>query len=144
MCYQVRMFLTENYLQLIFTHFLLLFCRGTDDITSPHGIPLDLLDRLLIIRTNPYCLSEIESIIKIRAQIEGIPYEDNALQSLSEIGQSSTLRYAVQLLTPAYQTAKVNGRTQITKEDVTEIAKLFLDCKRSSNFMKAENNKYMK
>nr|CAI5835948.1 unnamed protein product [Callosobruchus analis] len=28
--------------------------RGTDDVYSPHGIPLDLLDRLLIIRTIPY------------------------------------------------------------------------------------------
>lgn len=124
-----------------FTH---LIFRGTDDIKSPHGIPLDLLDRLLIIRTMAYNLSDIEQIIRIRAQIEGIPFEESALHSLSEIGHSSTLRYAVQLLTPAYQTAKVNGRTQITKEDVTEIAKLFLDAKRSSNFMKVENNKYMK
>jgi len=118
--------------------------RGTDDIKSPHGIPLDLLDRLLIIRTMSYGLSDIEQIIRIRAQIEGIPFEESALHSLSELGHSSTLRYAVQLLTPAYQTAKVNGRTQITKEDVTEIAKLFLDAKRSSSYMKAENNKYMK
>lgn len=28
--------------------------RGTIDITAPHGIPLDLLDRLLIIRTSIY------------------------------------------------------------------------------------------
>lgn len=28
--------------------------RGTEDIVSSHGIPLDLLDRLLIIRTLPY------------------------------------------------------------------------------------------
>lgn len=29
--------------------------RGTD-LVSPHGIPVDLLDRLLIIRTHPYSL----------------------------------------------------------------------------------------
>lgn len=28
--------------------------RGTDDIVAPHGIPLDLLDRLLVLRTLPY------------------------------------------------------------------------------------------
>lgn len=33
--------------------------RGTEDIISPHGIPLDLLDRLLIIRTLPYNKAEL-------------------------------------------------------------------------------------
>ena len=35
---------------------------------APHGIPLDLLDRLLIIRTQPYTLEEIVKILAIRAQ----------------------------------------------------------------------------
>lgn len=42
--------------------------RGTD-ITSPHGIPVDLLDRLIIIRTLPYTLSEMIKILTIRAQV---------------------------------------------------------------------------
>lgn len=42
--------------------------RGTD-IVAPHGIPLDLLDRLLIIRTLPYTLEEIVKILAIRAQV---------------------------------------------------------------------------
>lgn len=33
-------------------------CRGTD-ISSPHGIPVDLLDRLVIIRTLPYTPAEM-------------------------------------------------------------------------------------
>jgi len=32
--------------------------RGTD-MSSPHGIPVDLLDRLMIIRTTPYNLAEL-------------------------------------------------------------------------------------
>lgn len=43
--------------------------RGTD-IVAPHGIPLDLLDRLLIIRTLPYTLEEIVKILAIRAQVD--------------------------------------------------------------------------
>ena len=35
--------------------------RGTD-IVSPHGIPLDLLDRLVIIRTMPYSVDEIVQV----------------------------------------------------------------------------------
>jgi RuvB-like protein 2 len=39
--------------------------RGTK-YKSPHGLPIDLLDRLLIISTSPYTESEIRQIINIR------------------------------------------------------------------------------
>lgn len=39
--------------------------RGTT-LVSPHGIPVDLLDRLLIIRTLPYSIEEIVKILAIR------------------------------------------------------------------------------
>ena len=39
--------------------------RGTK-YKSPHGIPIDLLDRLLIISTTPYSEKEIKQIISIR------------------------------------------------------------------------------
>ncbi|XP_031627901.1 ruvB-like helicase 1 [Contarinia nasturtii] len=117
--------------------------RGTEDIVSPHGIPLDLLDRLVIIQTNPYGINEIQQIIRIRALVEGLQIEEEALAALSEIGHTTTLRYAVQLLTPAAQSAKVNARTSIAKEDITEINALFLDAKRSAGFLAVKDNKYM-
>ena len=46
--------------------------RGTTDVISPHGIPKDLLDRLLIIKTLPYSKEEMGQIIKIRAATEGL------------------------------------------------------------------------
>ena len=42
--------------------------RGTD-VLAPHGVPVDLLDRMLIIRTMPYNLEEMIQIIGIRAQV---------------------------------------------------------------------------
>lgn len=66
--------------------------RGTEDILSPHGVPLDLLDRLLIIRTLPYSRNELELILKLRGQTEGLLIEDEALSLLSEIGSNATLR----------------------------------------------------
>lgn len=39
--------------------------RGTK-YKSPHGIPVDLLDRLLIISTKPYEENEINQILTIR------------------------------------------------------------------------------
>lgn len=46
---------------------------------APHGIPVDLLDRLLIIRTMPYSLNEIVQILGIRCATEGIEIEEDAL-----------------------------------------------------------------
>merc|ERR1712164_178773 len=45
--------------------------RGTE-IVSAHGIPVDLLDRTMIIRTMPYTLEETFQILSIRAKTEGI------------------------------------------------------------------------
>merc|ERR1711959_664371 len=73
--------------------------RGTD-IPAPHGVPVDLLDRVMIIRTMPYTLEETFQILSIRAKAEGIDVEDEALAYAAQIGQDASLRFAVQLLTP--------------------------------------------
>ena len=39
--------------------------RGTN-YKSPHGIPIDLLDRLLIISTEPYSERDVRQILDIR------------------------------------------------------------------------------
>ena len=39
--------------------------RGTH-YKSPHGIPIDLLDRMIIIPTTPYADKELAQIIRIR------------------------------------------------------------------------------
>ncbi len=68
--------------------------RGTD-MVSPHGIPIDLLDRLMIIRTTPYSLAETVQILAIRAQIEGLKVTKEALAHLGAIGSKTSLRFAV-------------------------------------------------
>ena len=39
--------------------------RGTK-FRSPHGLPMDLLDRVLIVSTKPYEVEDVEEIVKIR------------------------------------------------------------------------------
>ena len=41
------------------------WCSGTS-YRAPHGIPIDLLDRLLIINTQPYGEKEVRRILDIR------------------------------------------------------------------------------
>ena len=91
-----------------------------------------------------YSAEEMVQIIRIRAKTEGVSIEEDALQALGEVGSRATLRYAVQLLTPASLTAKVNGRTSITSEDVKEVAGLFLDAKSSAKILTQDPDKYMK
>ncbi|KAB0795251.1 hypothetical protein PPYR_12090 [Photinus pyralis] len=117
--------------------------RGTDDIVAPHGIPLDLLDRLVIIRTLPYTKPELEQILALRVATEGLDIDSDALKCLGDVGARSTLRYAVQLLTPASLTAKTNGRKNINKQDIEEVSSLFLDAKSSAKILTLNKEKYM-
>ncbi len=117
--------------------------RGTD-LTSPHGMPLDLLDRLLIITTEPYKPDEIREILKIRAKEEGVKLSDEALEKLVEIGDRHSLRYAVQLLTPASEVAKEEGRETVTPEDVEKVYGLFSDVSRSVEVLKKYEERMMK
>ena len=116
--------------------------RGTD-IVSPHGVPVDLLDRMLIIRTMPYSLEEMVQIISIRAQTESIDVDDEALTELGEIGARTSLRYVVQMLTPANILAATAGREQINAGDVEDVDALFLDAKASAQLL-ASSEGYLK
>lgn len=108
--------------------------RGTD-VMSPHGVPVDLLDRMLIIRTMPYSLEEMIQIISIRAETETIDVDEDALVAMGEVGAKTSLRYAVQLLTPARIIAQTSGREGITAVDVEEIDELFYDAKASAKLL---------
>ncbi|XP_050401492.1 ruvB-like 1 [Patella vulgata] len=118
--------------------------KGTDDIVAPHGMPLDLLDRIMIIRTTTYSAEEMAQILRIRSQTEVIQIDDDSLQSLAEIGKTSTLRYAVQLLTPGNILAHINGKECIGKEEVEEMSQLFFDAKASAKHLAQHEGKYMK
>merc|ERR1711900_47084 len=53
--------------------------RGTE-YKSPHGLPIDLLDRTLIISTRPYSDREISQILEIRCQEEDVEITENAMK----------------------------------------------------------------
>lgn len=207
--------------------------RGTDMI-SPHGIPVDLLDRLVIIRTLQYVLEEIIAILNTRAkvrictyshvihclhqhsdclldvglkvhhiahaleadavvvftlcfwlyqhstvvcclttvhpnslqskcllhfsvlcaiaksirmlvlQVEGLVMDSTeALAYLGQIGERTSLRHAVQLLTPAAMLAKTSGRDEISSSDVEQVAELFHDAKFTAKLLAEQADKYV-
>ena len=107
---------------------LSLSIRGTN-YQSPHGIPIDLLDRLLIIATSPYTEKETRQILKIRwesafiicvcflskvlkewskpawvhfrCEEEDVELSEEAHTVLTRIGMETSLRYAIQLISTA-------------------------------------------
>jgi len=117
--------------------------RGTD-IVSPHGIPLDLLDRLLIITTEPYTRDEIRKIIEIRAQESGIVLSEEAKEMLTKLGEENSMRYAAQLLAPAFEYAKLRGSSQVELEDVKRASEVFVDVSQSSEYLKKWEERMIK
>merc|ERR1712037_312973 len=116
---------------------------GGTDVLSPHGIPVDLLDRMLIIRTMPYSGEEMTKILSIRSSTEEIEIDDSALNKLGGIGSCTSLRYAMQSLTPSRVIAETRGRTKINDEDIDEIDTLFFDGKTSARLL-TKSDGYMK
>ncbi|PRQ24950.1 putative DNA helicase [Rosa chinensis] len=138
-------------------------------MASPHGIPVDLLDRLVIIRTQTYGPEEMIKILATRAQVEELVIEEESLAYLGEIGQKSSLRsgmivgfvtleffssegcsqyyiflrHAVQLLSPASIVAKMNGRDNICKADLEEVDTLYLDANSSAKVHQEQLEKYI-
>ncbi|KAH8109466.1 RuvB-like helicase 1 [Phellopilus nigrolimitatus] len=106
--------------------------RGTDDLRAPHGIPVDLLDRCLIVKTDAYNRDQIGKVLLLRANIEGLKLGQNVLERLSSEGEKTSLRYSLQLLTPASILAGLAGRSQIEVDDIGEMNELFLDAKTSA------------
>lgn len=117
--------------------------RGTEDIVAAHGIPPDLLARLLIIPTNAYDADEIKRIIKIRVTTEGLQITDAALDKVAETGTRVSLRYALQLLAPASIVARCRGVQQIDVKDVEECQDLFLDASRSAKSVTGDSNGFI-
>ena len=110
---------------------------------GPHGIPTDLLDRLVIIRTELYSHEEMIQILSIRAKVEGIEIDDGSLNFLEEIGGQTSLRHAVQLLTPAAMVAKTNGRDDVAISDIEQVNALFHDAKDSARLLAEQADRYI-
>ncbi|MCJ7450700.1 MAG: RuvB-like domain-containing protein, partial [Candidatus Nanohaloarchaeota archaeon QJJ-9] len=108
--------------------------RGTD-IEAPYGLPLDLLDRLLIINTGQYEKKDVEEIVKIRAEEEEVELGDDALGLLSEIGQETSMRYAVQLLAPASNISEKLGEEKVEEKHVEEAKEHFSDLEKSADLL---------
>ncbi|ELU39812.1 RuvB-like helicase 1 [Rhizoctonia solani AG-1 IA] len=120
--------------------------RGTTDVYSAHGIPSDLLDRYalqdLVDYDDPYTRAQVAQVVALRASVEGLTLGPGTLDRLSEEGEKGSLRYALQLITPASIVASLSGRKEILPTDIGEMNELFLDAKTSAGMMAAAGGGY--
>lgn len=116
--------------------------RGTNQ-KSAHGIPINLLDRLLIITTQPYTDDEMRKILDIRCQEEDVKMNEEAKQLLTLIGCDTSLRYAIHLINAAALACLKRKGKVVGIEDIERVYRLFLDTKRSMQYLVEYQSQYM-
>lgn len=116
--------------------------RGTT-YKSPHGIPIDLLDRLMIISTTPYSESEVQRILDIRCEEEDVEMTKEARELLTKIGMETSLRYAIQMIMVSALCCQKRKGTEVGIEDIKRVYSLFVDVKRSTQFLMEYQKDFM-
>jgi len=116
--------------------------RGTN-FRGPHGIPLDLLDRLLIIPTTKYNVDELRGILAVRCGEERVDVADDALELLTRIAHETTLRYAIQMITTSHLVAKKRNSKRVEVAHVERCHNLFFDVERSTKFIMEYQNQFL-
>lgn len=116
--------------------------RGTK-YKSPHGIPIDLLDRLMIITTKPYSENEVRKILTIRCEEEDVEMTDDAKDLLTRIGMETSLRYAMHMIMAASLVCSKRKGTEVEIQDIKKVYGLFIDVKRSTQFLTEFQEEYM-
>ena len=91
--------------------------RGTK-YTSPHGIPVDFLDRLLIIPTDPYDMKEMRQILKVLCEEEDLDMTEEAMELLTTIAFNTSLRYAMNMIITSSLAARKRKSNTVGEEDV--------------------------
>jgi RuvB-like protein 2 len=108
--------------------------RGTH-YKSPHGMPLDLLDRCLIIPTQPYTEKEVKAILQIRCEEEDVEMAADALDLLTRIAKETSLRYAMHMIMTAALCCKQRKGTEVELADVRKVYGMFSDLRRSTQYL---------
>ena len=116
--------------------------RGTE-YQSPHGIPLDFLDRLLIIATDPYDAKEVRQILKIRCEEEDVDMNEEALELLTTIATQTSLRYAMNMIITSSLAARKRKSNTVGVEDVKKVFGLFSDVGRSVKVLTEYKDSYL-
>jgi len=117
---------------------------------------VDLLDRVLIVSTKPYTEEDIQQIIQIRSALmfylihlliliqlhsceeEDVTLTQEAQSVLTSMATSTTLRYALNLISCAQVIARKRKSDAVDVEDLRRAYTYFMDEKRSVQWLKEQ------
>jgi len=116
--------------------------RGTN-YKGPHGMPIDLLDRLLIISTTPYNERELKQILSIRCEEEDVEMTEDAQDLLTRVAQDTSLRYAIHMITTASLVCSKRKAAEVDICDIKRVYSLFSDVKRSQQYLTDYQHEFM-
>lgn len=116
--------------------------RGTDEVGA-HGIPRDLLDRLLTVSTTPYGPEELSQILLIRSKEQDVELASDAQELLTRIAVETSLRYAMQLITTASLVTLKRKAKIVSVEDIGKVYKYFIDIKRSVDYLQEYEQEFL-
>merc|ERR1712216_506269 len=97
----------------------------------------------LIIYTEAYNADDIKKILQIRCEEEDVEMTDDALSLLTRIGQDTTLRYAIHMITAAHLVCTKRQGTETGIEDIKKVYTLFMDLKRSVKMLEDYHQDFM-
>ncbi|KAI5064934.1 hypothetical protein GOP47_0019629 [Adiantum capillus-veneris] len=114
--------------------FLALFTGDTGEIRSEVREQID---------SKPYTEEEIRQILDIRREEEDVEMSDSAKLLLTKIGHETSLRYAIHLITAASLACQKRKGKEVDIQDVSRVYELFMDVKRSTQFMMDYQDQFM-
>jgi RuvB-like protein 2 len=97
----------------------------------------------MIVSTDPYTRDEIRKILSVRCEEEDVEMADDALELLARIGTETSLRYAIHMIITASLAAEKRKSAQVEIEDIKRVYKLFVDVKRSTQYLMEYNKEFM-
>merc|ERR1711865_1322885 len=93
--------------------------------------------------TKPYKENEVRDILNIRCEEEDVEMTDDAEDLLTKIGMETSLRYAIQMIIASNLVSLKRKATEVDVEDIKRIYSLFLDVKRSTNYLMEYQSEFM-
>jgi RuvB-like protein 2 len=81
--------------------------------------------------------------LSVRCEEEDVEMADDALELLARIGIETSLRYAIHMIITASLAAEKRKSPQVEIEDIKRVYRLFVDVKRSTQYLMEYNKEFM-
>merc|ERR1712146_705557 len=90
-----------------------------------------------------YSEREIHEILHIRCEEEDVEMTEEAENLLTRIAMETSLRYAIHMIITASLVCSKRKGTEVTVDDIKRVYGLFVDVKRSSQFLMEYQQEFM-